>query len=200
MDSTAFFAAFGLGLSLIVAIGAQNAFVLRQGLRREHVGAVVFTCAASDALLIAAGVAGFGTLTETMPWFGAIMRYGGAIFLICYAGLALRRAWRGGEELHANDRPAASLAATISTCLLLTWANPHVYLDTLALMGAISAQYADKTAFILGGTLASATFFITLGYGARLLAPLFRRPNAWRLLDVLIAAVMLAIALSLLVN
>lgn len=197
MDIATFFAAFGLGFSLILAIGAQNAFVLRQGLRREHVGAVVLTCAISDALLIAAGVAGFGNLNARLPWLGDVMRYGGAAFLIVYAALSLRNAWRGGEALTTDDTKGTTLRAALITCLLLTWANPHVYLDTLALMGAVSAQYDDKLAFAAGGMTASAVFFTSLGYGARLLAPVFRRPMAWRLLDICVAAVMLAIAASL---
>ncbi|WP_420821272.1 LysE/ArgO family amino acid transporter [Pseudooceanicola onchidii] len=194
---TTFFAAFGLGLSLIVAIGAQNAFVLRQGLRREHVGPIVLTCALSDAALIAAGVAGFGTLTEAMPWFGEAMRWGGAAFLSVYAALALRNAIRGGEALTPDATPAIPLRRALATCLVLTWANPHVYLDTLALMGAVSAGHDDKLAFALGGMTASAMFFVALGYGARLLAPVFRRPLAWRLLDLGIAVVMGAIAVGL---
>lgn len=199
MSLTTFLAAFGLGLSLIVAIGAQNAFVLRQGLRREHVGPVVVTCAVSDALLITAGVAGFGTLNDRLPWLDDVMRYGGAAFLLVYAALSLRNAWRGGEQLAAEGTGGMSLRAALLTCLLLTWANPHVYLDTLALMGAVSLQYDDKLAFALGGACASAVFFVALGYGAQLLAPVFRRPMAWRLLDLAMAVIMTTIALSLLV-
>lgn len=199
MTLTTFFAAFGLGLSLIVAIGAQNAFVLRQGLKREHVGAVVATCAISDALLIAAGVAGFGNLSARLPWLAEAMRYGGAAFLFFYAALSLRRALRGGQAMTEAANGTSSLRATLVTCLLLTWANPHVYLDTLALMGAVSAQYDNKLAFALGGTCASGVFFVSLGYGARLLAPIFRRPSAWRALDVAIAVVMAVIGIGLLV-
>jgi L-lysine exporter family protein LysE/ArgO len=197
MHLPTFLAAFGLGLSLIVAIGAQNAFVLRQGLRREHVGAVVATCALSDAILIAAGVAGFGTLSARLPWLGEAMRYGGAAFLIVYAALSLRNAWRGGETLTAAGPGTTSLRRTLITCLVLTWANPHVYLDTLALMGAVSAGYPDRLSFTLGGATASACFFLALGYGARLLAPIFRRPVAWRWLDVGVALVMGGIAVGL---
>jgi L-lysine exporter family protein LysE/ArgO len=197
MHIPTFLAAFGLGLSLIVAIGAQNAFVLRQGLRREHVGAVVLTCAASDAILIATGVAGFGTLSTRLPWLADAMRYGGAAFLFAYAALSLRNAWRGGEALTPGTGPTTSLRATLTTCLVLTWANPHVYLDTLALMGAVSAGYEDRLSFALGGMTASAMFFVVLGYGARLLAPVFRRPVAWRWLDVGVAVVMAAIGVGL---
>ncbi|MGI3170433.1 LysE/ArgO family amino acid transporter [Pseudooceanicola sp. C21-150M6] len=194
---SAFFAAFGLGLSLILAIGAQNAFVLRQGLRRQHVLGVVLTCAISDALLIGFGVAGFGELAQRLPWLEPVMRYGGAAFLFAYGALALRNAWRGGAQLEQADGQGASLGRTLAICLALTWGNPHVYLDTLALMGAVSAPYENKLAFGLGGATASAVFFTSLGYGARFLAPVFARPAAWRVLDLLIGVVMFAIALSL---
>ena len=195
---SAFIAAFGLGLSLILAIGAQNAFVLRQGLRREHVLAVVLTCAISDAILIGAGVAGFAELSNSLPWLAPAMRYGGAAFLIVYGAIALRNAWRGVQSLESEDAASPSLARTVAICLALTWGNPHVYLDTLALMGAVSAGYESRVGFALGGATASAVFFFTLGYGARFLAPIFARPNAWRWLDLGIAFVMWGIALSLL--
>jgi L-lysine exporter family protein LysE/ArgO len=190
-------AGFALGFSLILAIGAQNAFVLRQGLRREHVLAVVLVCAISDAVLIAAGVSGFGALSEAVPGLERIMRYGGAAFLLVYGARAFWAAWRGGAALEAGEG-AGSLARAVLTCLALTWLNPHVYLDTVVLLGAVSAQYADRLAFGLGATSASFVFFFALGYGARLLAPLFRRPESWRVLDVLVGAVMWAIAVGLL--
>ncbi len=195
------FAGFSLGLSLILAIGAQNAFVLRQGLRREHVFAVVLTCALSDALLIAAGVAGFGVMVELVPWLEPVMRYGGAAFLIFYGARAFRAAWRGGEVLDTNMAVrAGSLRKALLTCLLLTWANPHVYLDTVVLLGSISAQHEDRLGFALGAMTASFVFFFSLGYGARLLAPLFARPVAWRVLDGLVGLVMWAIAAKLLLE
>jgi len=194
-------AGFALGLSLIVAIGAQNAFVLRQGLRREHVGPVVAVCALSDAVLIVAGVMGFGSLAEAAPWIAPVMRWGGAAFLLVYGAMALRSAWRGGGALAAAEgRPPVSLGRTLAICLALTWGNPHVYLDTLVLMGSISAEWQAKGAFAAGGTLASLTFFSALGFGARWLAPLFRRPAAWRILDLCVAAVMWAIAVRLLIG
>ncbi|SEI69841.1 L-lysine exporter family protein LysE/ArgO [Pseudooceanicola nitratireducens] len=196
--ASAFLAAYGLGLSLIVAIGAQNAFVLRQGLRREHVLPVVLTCAISDAVLIAAGVAGFAGISSGVPWLVPAMRYGGALFLFVYGGLALRNAWRGGQALTRAEGPTPGLGRTITICLLLTWGNPHVYLDTVGLMGAISSGYHSKLAFALGGALASASFFTALGFGARFLAPVFARPTAWRWLDAVIGVVMWSIALSLL--
>lgn len=189
-------AGFSLGFSLILAIGAQNAFVLRQGLRREHVFPIVLSCALSDALLIAAGVAGFGALARAVPWLEPVMRYGGAAFLLVYGGRAFLAAWRGGETMEAGQA-AGSLRAALLTCLALTWLNPHVYLDTVVLLGAVSAQYDDRLGFALGAMTASFVFFFSLGYGARLLAPLFARPVAWRLLDLLVGAVMWGIAAKL---
>ncbi|MDF1853951.1 LysE/ArgO family amino acid transporter [Pseudooceanicola sp.] len=199
--SAAALAGFATGLSLILAIGAQNAFVLRQGLRREHVGAVVAVCALSDAVLIGAGVAGFGALTARFGWLDPLLRYGGAGFLIVYGGIALRSAWIGSSALRAASGQADQpLGRVIAICLALTWGNPHVYLDTLVLMGAVSADWPDKRAFALGGMTASLIFFATLGYGARALAPLFARPAAWRLLDLLVATIMWAIAARLLLG
>lgn len=191
------FAGFGLGLSLILAIGAQNAFVLRQGIRREHVFAVALTCALSDAILIAAGVSGFGLLVARLPWLEPVMRWGGAAFLLVYGARAFLSAWRGGEHLEAAQIGQASLKGVLLTCLLLTWANPHVYLDTVVLLGSVAAQYTQKMAFALGAMSASFVFFFSLGYGARMLAPLFARPVAWRLLDVLVGCIMWAVAASL---
>ncbi|SMC74076.1 LysE/ArgO family amino acid transporter [Primorskyibacter flagellatus] len=188
-------AGFSLGLSLILAIGAQNAFVLRQGLRRQHVFAIALTCALSDAVLIVAGVAGFGALIETMPSLGAAMRWGGAVFLFFYGARAFWAAWRGGEVLEAGQG-AGSLRAALLTCLALTWLNPHVYLDTVVLLGSVSAQYAAWP-FGIGAVTASFAFFFALGYGARLLAPVFARPMAWRVLDALIGVIMWAIAATL---
>lgn len=194
---TSFLPGFALTLTLIMAIGAQNAFVLRQGLRREHVLPVVLVCAFSDAVLIAAGVAGFGALTEAAPWFGPMMRYGGAVFLLWYGWRNAVSAWRGGETLEAEGRMNRSLGKAILTLLALTWLNPHVYLDTVVLLGSISAQYPDRVAFGFGAITASFVFFASLGYGARLLAPLFARPRSWQVLDALIALTMWGIALKL---
>lgn len=197
--ATALVAGFLVSISLIAAIGAQNAFVLRQGLRREYVGLVVAICALSDAVLIAAGVAGFGAASAALPWLGTVMRLGGAAFLIVYGALRLRSALRGGQVLDAAAGGAVSRGRVVLTCLALTWANPHVYLDTLALLGAVSAQYAPQgLAFGIGAVLASAGFFTALGYGARLLRPLFQRPIAWVWLDLLIAGVMWMLAAGLL--
>ncbi|MFZ5965116.1 LysE/ArgO family amino acid transporter [Thalassococcus sp. BH17M4-6] len=199
MDPEALLAGFGLGFSLILAIGAQNAFVLRQGLARSHVFAVCLTCAVSDAILIAAGVAGFGALTQAVPGLEWGMRLFGAAFLIWYGARSLLAAWRGGESLRAGAG-AQSLSRALATCLALTWLNPHVYLDTVVLLGAVSAQYADRLAFALGAMTASFVFFFGLGYGARLLAPVFARPGAWRVLETGVGLVMWAIAASLLLG
>lgn len=190
---------FLTGFSLILAIGAQNAFVLRQGLRRDHIFAVCLTCALSDALLIIGGVAGFGALAEAVPWLETVMRFGGAAFLAVYGALNLRSAWRGGASLMASDDVQSALGPVLLTVLALTWLNPHVYLDTLMLIGSVSAQYSNRLEFGLGAVAASFTFFFGLGYGARLLAPLFAHPRAWQVLDTGVGLTMWAIAGKLLV-
>lgn len=191
---------FALGFSLILAIGAQNAFVLRQGLRRQHVFPIVLTCAASDALLIAAGVLGFGTLAVQLPWFEPLMRFGGAAFLAWYGARSLLAAWKGGEALQSEGAAGGetSLWPVLATVLALTWLNPHVYLDTVVLLGSISSQYPDPLVFGAGAVMASFTFFFSLGYGASLLAPVFARPRAWQVLDVVVGLTMWAIAAKLL--
>jgi L-lysine exporter family protein LysE/ArgO len=191
-------AGFALGFSLIVAIGSQNAFVLRQGLRREHVGWVVAVCAVSDAILIAAGVAGFGTLAKAVPWFGDAMRWLGVAFLLTYGALRFRAALRGGEALQPAAGGAVPLGRVVATALLLTWANPHVYLDTVVLLGSVSAQHVPHgLQFALGAMTASCVFFSMLGFGARLLAPLFARPQAWVVLEVVVGITMWVIAATL---
>ncbi|MCF6233588.1 MAG: LysE/ArgO family amino acid transporter [Rhodobacteraceae bacterium] len=192
-----FLPGFGLGFSLILAIGAQNAFVLRQGLRGEHLFAVCLTCAVSDALLISGGVVGFGTLAQAYPRFETVMRWGGAGFLLIYGALALRSAWRGTSALKAADTAKTGLGATLAVVLALTWLNPHVYLDTVVLIGSISAQYDNRLVFGAGAVSASFVFFFGLGYGARRLQPLFARPRAWAVLDICIGLVMWMIAWGL---
>ncbi len=189
-----------LGLSLIVAIGAQNAFVLRQGLRGEHVLAVCLTCALSDAALILAGVGGFAQAGAWVPWLETAIRYAGAAFLLVYGLRSFRAAIRPGGALTPAAAVPAGLGATLLTCLALTWLNPHVYLDTVVLVGSVSTQFAaGKHAFALGAMTASFLFFFSLGYGARLLRPVFARPGAWRVLDVGIGVVMCTIAATLVV-
>ena len=244
-------AGFGLGLGLIVAIGAQNAFVLRQGIRREQVIVVVLICIASDAVLIIAGVAGAGALFTAVPWLVDLARWGGALFLVAYAVLAARRAWRRpaqdaqGLEVDttANDHspegevgagavpspgrgsaaiaPATSGAilteaataqprmarqarrpstrtAVVTTAVALTWLNPHVYLDTFVLLGSVGSTHGQaRWAFAVGAVAGSTVWFTTLGLGARALAPVFARPNAWRALDAGIAVVMVGVAVGL---
>ncbi|SEJ17016.1 LysE/ArgO family amino acid transporter [Demequina mangrovi] len=190
----------GLGLSLIVAIGAQNVFVLRQGLRREHVLLVVTICTLSDAVLIAAGVAGVGAAVENVPWLVSGARWAGAAFLLGYAALAARRALRpAGETLDAHDAPAAaaSSGAVAATCLALTWLNPHVYLDTVVLLGTVASTHEARWLFAAGAVTGSALWFAGLGFGARLLSGVLARPGAWRVLDGAIAAVMAVLAVSL---
>lgn len=191
-------AGFLVAISLIAAIGAQNAFVLRQGIRREHVLAVVATCALSDALLIAAGVGGFGLVSGAVPWLADVMLWGGVAFLAVYGALRFRAAWRGGATLMPAPGGAAPLGQVLATCLVLTWANPHVYLDTVVLLGSISAQYAPHgVAFGAGAAMGSLVFFSALGFGARLLGPVFARPRAWVVLEVVVGCTMWAIAAKL---
>jgi L-lysine exporter family protein LysE/ArgO len=190
---------FLIGLGLIVAIGAQNAFVLRQGLMRRHVLAVTTVCAVSDALLIVAGVAGLGTLVQSSPVLIAAATLGGAVFLAGYAVKAARRALDPGRLTAAGGAAPGGLMATLAAALAFTFLNPHVYLDTIVLVGSLSARFegAARVAYAAGACAASALWFYGLGFGARLLAPLFARPAAWRVLDALIALVMATIALSL---
>jgi L-lysine exporter family protein LysE/ArgO len=188
---------FGLGLSLILAVGAQNAFVLRQGLRGEHAWLVALICAGSDAVLIAAGVLGFGALVDAAPWAVPALRWGGAAFLAAYGARALAAAWRGGAALEAGEGRAGA-GRVAGTALALTWLNPHVYLDTVVLLGSVSTGVAAPGAFGLGAAAASVLFFHALAFGARLLRPVFARPSAWRVLDLIVAAVMWALAAKLL--
>lgn len=194
-------AGFLLGGSLIVAIGAQNAFILRQGLIRNHVFLLCFICALSDALLIAAGISGLGTLVSQSPMLIAVVTLGGAVFLASYGFLAFRRALKPGAMAADNSR-GLGLQAAVMTCLAFTFLNPHVYLDTVVLLGSLSASYEGnaRLAYGAGAITASFVWFFSLGYGARYLAPLFARPSAWRVLDAIIGVVMSLLAFSLLVR
>ncbi len=190
---------YAVALSLIAAIGAQNAFVLRQGLRCEHVLPVVLFCAASDAILIAIGVAGFGALIEKAPLLVDVMRGLGAAFLLAYGARRLWSAWRGGARLDPAAESARPLGRVLAALAAITWLNPHVYLDTVVLLGAISTKWgAEAPAFGAGAALASLSFFLALGFGARLVAPLFAAPAAWRVLDGFVGILMWTIAWSLL--
>ena len=193
---------FVTGLSLILAIGAQNAFVLRQGLLRAHVFALCLFCAASDALLIGAGVAGFGAVVARFPALPAVMTWGGAGFLAVYGALRLRAALRGDYAMVLAGQ-SASLGRTIAIAAGFTWLNPHVYLDTLGLIGAISTRYegdAARIAFGVGAITASFLFFFSLGYGARLLAPVMQSARAWQWLDAGVGVVMWALAAGLVLH
>jgi len=189
------------GASLIIAIGAQNAFVLRQGLRREHVLAIVAVCALSDVVLIALGVAGIGALVEAAPLALTIVTIAGALFLLAYAAFAARRAIRP-KALEAAAAEKTTLIAAVLTAVALTWLNPHVYLDTVLLLGSLAATHGSdgKWIFAAGAAVASIVWFTALGYGARLLSRVFARPVAWRILDGLIALVMLTLAITLLLR
>ncbi len=234
MPLSSLLAGLGLGFSLIIAIGAQNLFVLRQGIRREHVFAVAAICALSDLALIVVGVSGIGAVLQAVPWLVEVIRWAGAAFLVVYGLLAARRAIRpSGEALvageagadaavlsdaasvppPASDRPAASgtgiatatraarsttLLAAVLTCLALTWLNPHVYLDTVFLLGSVANTHGDgRWAFAAGAGAASIIWFFGLAYGARLLGGVLASPRAWRVLDGVIAVVMIALGVSL---
>lgn len=200
MDLAVFVTGMLMSLSFIVAIGAQNAFVLRQGLRGEHVLAVCTTCAVSDAILITIGVTSFRSVSNGLPWLEPVMRFGGAAFLIWYGFKSLLSALRSNEALAADSSPAITdLFRTLVACLAITWLNPHVYLDTVVLLGTVSTQFAgSQGSFAIGAILGSFVFFFALGYGATRLRPVFQRPLAWRILETLIALVMWIIAFTLL--
>lgn len=193
-------AGLGAGLSLIVPIGAQNAFVLRQGVRREHVLPVVLICILSDAVLIGLGAAGVGALVRIAPLTLEIGRWAGAAFLLAYALFAARRALRPAALAAGSTGGGTTLLAASAACLGITWLNPHVYLDTVLLLGSLaSAQGADaRWLFAAGAMTGSALWFSLLGFGARFLAPVFARPRAWRILDGAIAVIMTALAVILL--
>ena len=201
---TAAGAGLATGLALIIAIGAQNAYVLRQGLARQHVGLVVAICAVSDLVLIMAGVAGIGTLVEQAGWLVEVVRWLGVAFLTWYGVSSLLRARHQAETLEAARAGVGSRRAAAARALALTWLNPHVYLDTVLLLGSIAATHSAGGAgssgrwwFAAGAGLASIVWFVALGYGARLAHRRLSTPRAWQVLDVLIGLTMLAIAVTL---
>lgn len=185
--------------ALIVAIGAQNAFVLRQGLRREHVLVVVALCTGGDLLLTAAGIAGLGPLVSAHPAALDATRWAGAAFLLVLAVAAVRRARRPARLEPGAAGAPASRRGVVVTCLALTFLNPHVYLDTVVLLGSMAHQQPAAWAFGGGVVLASAAWFGALGFGASRLRPLFSRPRAWQVLDLVVAAVMAGLAVTLVV-
>lgn len=192
---TGFLAGLLLGFSLIAAIGAQNAFILKQGLRREHVFVLCLICSVSDALLIGTGVFGFSLVAAGLPALEPVARYAGAAFLFFYGAKSFAAALGKDEVLVADASQRTELRSALLSCLAFTWLNPHVYLDTLVLLGSVSTQYPQQRAlFALGAASASFCFFFALGYGARLLAPLFKRPLSWKVLEVVIGCVMWSIA------
>ncbi|WP_299556912.1 LysE/ArgO family amino acid transporter [uncultured Mycolicibacterium sp.] len=191
---------FLASMSLIVAIGAQNAFVLRQGIRGEHVAAVVALCAAADLVLISAGIAGMGAVVTAHPIAVQVVRFGGAAFLIGYGLLAARRALRPAALTPAQDAPAR-LAEVLATAAALTFLNPHVYLDTVVLLGTLANGHGgQRWLFGVGAAAASVVWFTALGFGARRLAGLFATPATWRVLDAVIAVTMCALGVSLLLS
>jgi len=188
---------FIASFTLIAAIGAQNAFVLRQGIRREHVLPVVALCTVSDIVLISAGIAGVGALINAHPSALNIAKFGGALFLVGYGLLAARRAWRPSSLTPSEAAPTRLIEALL-TCAALTFLNPHVYLDTVVLLGALANEHRDERwLFGVGAVTASAVWFVGLGLGARQLAGLFARPLTWRILDGLIAVMMIGLGTSL---
>ena len=195
---TAYLNGFGVSITLILAIGAQNAFLLKQGLRREHVLPLILVCAISDALLMTVGVFGFAALADVLPALAPVMLWLGVAFLFAYGAFSFWRAWRGGAALDPASGAATSLRTAVLFCLAITYLNPHVYLDTVLLVGSIATRFEGaEVAFWAGAVTSSFVFFFSLGYGARLLAPVMAKPSAWRILEVLIGFVMWAIALGL---
>lgn len=193
-----FLSGFSLSLSLILAIGSQNAFVLKQGIRKQHVFVICTVCAISDALLIALGVAGFGALVNQVPEIERFARYGGAIFLSIYSLLSFKSAFTASHALESTVKSNGSVWKAVAMCLAFTWLNPHVYLDTVILLGSISTQYQpSELMFAVGAMTASFVFFFSLGYGSRFLAPFFENPKAWKVLEFFVGIVMASIAISL---
>jgi L-lysine exporter family protein LysE/ArgO len=193
---------FAMMLSLIVVIGAQNTFLLRQGIARSYVTLLVLICWLSDCTLVMVGVSGLGAVVERLPAAMTAIRICGALVLFGYAAMALRRSVRG-ETLDVDARAASrSRASVVATCLAITWLNPHVYLDTVLMIGAVANGHGDPDRwwFAAGTLVGSIAWFAALGYGARLLRPLFRRPRAWRILDAGIALIMVGTGVRLLLG
>lgn len=193
-----YLAGFTLGLSLILAIGSQNAFVLKQGLKRQHVFVVCLVCAMSDAILISFGVAGFGVIVKQYPSIELVARYAGALFLFVYAFMSIKSAIVTRHALSPTANSESSVVKVVAMCMAFTWLNPHVYLDTVVLLGSISSQYQpNQFQFAAGAISGSFLFFFSLGYGARVLAPIFEKPRAWTILEFLVGIMMFSIGISL---
>jgi L-lysine exporter family protein LysE/ArgO len=194
MNAPDYLSGFLLGLSLIIAIGSQNAFVLKQGLKREHIFFVCLFCAISDAILISAGVGGFGAVTVRYPQVVNIAKFAGVLFLLGYGLQSLYASVRLSHSMSVDGQVVTSLKKALLLCFGFTWLNPHVYLDTLVLVGMVSTGASSKLVFAAGAVSASFFFFFALGYGARLLRPLFAKPKAWNVLDALVGVLMLYLA------
>lgn len=190
---------FFLSISLIMAIGSQNAFVLKQGIKKQYVFIVCSVCAISDIILIGFGVAGFGAIINQYPQIEIFARYGGAAFLLLYSAYSFHASFTQYHAISSNAASTHSAAKAALICMAFTWLNPHVYLDTVVLLGSISTQYQpNQLTFGLGAATASLVFFYSLGYGARYLGPLFKNPKAWKILDFCVGVMMLVLAVGLL--
>lgn len=197
--NTAFISGFLLCMSLIVAIGSQNTFIIKQGLKKEHTFWISFLCTIFDMIIIGVGTFGFGHIILSLPWALKAMQYIGSAFLLVYGLLHLKSAIKGGQSLQANkDNQKTSLKKAVLIVCALTWLNPHVYIDCVFIIGSVATKYAEhKVAFYLGNITASTIFFFSLGYGARLLQPIFKKPQSWQVLDFIIFIIMSSIAYSL---
>ena len=194
-----FLSGFSIGFSLILAIGAQNAFVLKQGLLRKHVLLVCLICALSDAILITLGVMGFGEIVLAYPSIELFSKYAGAFFLISYGLISLYSSVKNTHNLIPSKDSKDSISSTVITCLAFTWLNPHVYLDTVIMLGSISTQFSETHLFGLGAITASFAFFFSLGFGASRLTSYFEKPRTWQILEVCIGATMIILGINLLI-
>lgn len=198
MSPQDFAAGFALSLSLIIAIGAQNVFVIRCGVRRQHVVPVALFCIVSDGILISLGVFGVASIIRQISWLESLMTYAGGAFLIAYGFIIFLRAFRQPQQIEEPVKDATTLKQAIFVCFVLTWLNPHVYLDTLVLIGMVSTQYSDRLAFAAGGVAASAVFFTILGTASSALSPFLSKPSALRAIDIVSALIMWVVAYSIL--
>lgn len=197
----AFISGFSLGLSFILAIGAQNAFVLKQGIKKEHILAVVLICSLSDAILISLGVGGFGYISKEFPYINLIAKYGGFAFLFIYALKSFYSSFKLSHQIPDSQNSHSSLAKIVLVTLAFTWLNPHVYLDTVMIIGSFSLKFGELAWYFgFGAMSASFVFFFSLGYAARVLIPLFQKPLSWKILEFIIGVIMLSLAITLLLS